>query len=190
MKQFGLQLCLELRHLPAYSRERFFLLARRCRQAAGFGNRQHNGHGLQTIHGYFHILEGSISILPDIQHFRKGLFRGVSNRLEPEPKEPVMVATKNTSTGLGAVQADRLPKRAYDFIPVAILVTALFALLALSVWFAAYAWTHLGGDPVPTYGYVALAGGVVISLAVGGGLMALVFYSSRHGYDDLSGGGN
>jgi hypothetical protein len=142
-------------------------------------------------------LEGSISILPDIQHFRKGLFVA-SNRLEPEPKEPVMVATKNkasafftgASTGLGALQADRLPKRAYDFIPVAILVTALFALLALSVWFAAYAWTHLGGDPVPTYGYVALAGGVVISLVVGGGLMALVFYSSRHGYDDLSGGNN
>ena len=107
-----------------------------------------------------------------------------------------MVATKNkatafftgASTGLGALQADRLPKRAYDFIPVAIPVTALFALLALSVWFAAYAWTHLGGDPVPTYGYVAIAGGVVISLVVGGGLMALVFYSSRHGYDDLSGG--
>jgi hypothetical protein len=58
------------------------------------------------------------------------------------------------------------------------------------VWFAAYAWTHLGGDPVPIYGYVALAGGAVISLAVGGGLMALVFYSSRHGYDDLSGGDN
>jgi hypothetical protein len=27
-----------------------------------------------------------------------------------------------------------------------------------------------------------------MSLLVGGGLMALVFYSSRHGYDDLSGG--
>ena len=93
-------------------------------------------------------------------------------------------------TGVGAFQADRLPKRGNDFISVAILVVALFALLALSVWFAAYAWTHLGGDPVPTYGYVALAGGAVISLAVGGGLMALVFYSNRHGYDDLSGGDN
>jgi len=92
------------------------------------------------------------------------------------------------STGVGAIQADRLPKRGHDSIPVAILFVALFALLALSVWFAAYAWTHLGGDPVPTYGYVAIAGGVVISLVVGGGLMALVFYSSRHGYDDLSGG--
>ena len=93
----------------------------------------------------------------------------------------------STSTGIGAVQAD-LAKRAHDLIPVAILVVALFALLALSVWFAAYSWTHLGGDPIPSYGYVAIAGGVVISLAVGGGLMALVFYSNRHGYDDLSGG--
>ena len=109
-----------------------------------------------------------------------------------------MAATENKATafftgaltGVGNLQADRLPKRGRDFIPVAILVIALFALLALSVWFAAYAWTHLGGDPVPTYGYVAIAGGVLISLVVGGGLMALVFYSSRHGYDDLSGGGN
>jgi hypothetical protein len=81
-----------------------------------------------------------------------------------------------------------LAKRAYDLIPAVTLVVALFALLGLSVWFAAYAWTHLGGDPVPGYGYVAIAGGVVVSLVVGGGLMALVFYSSRHGYDDLSGG--
>ena len=108
-----------------------------------------------------------------------------------------MTATKNKgatvftgpSTGIGAVQAD-LAKRAHDLVPVAMLVVALFALLALSVWFAAYAWNHLGGDPVPSYGYVAIAGGVVVSLLVGGGLMALVFYSSRHGYDDLSGGDN
>ena len=108
-----------------------------------------------------------------------------------------MAATKNKgtsvftgpSTSIAAVQAD-LAKHAHDLLPVAILVVALFALLAVSVWFAAYAWTHLGGDPLPTYGYVAIAGGVVVSLVVGGGLMALVFYSSRHGYDDLSGGDN
>jgi hypothetical protein len=142
-------------------------------------------------------LEGYIPILPDTQHFRKGLFKGLSNGLDHEPKELVMAPTRNQgtivftgpSTGIGAVQAD-LTKRAYDLIPVAILVVALFVLLALSVWFAAYAWTHLGGDPLPSYGYVAIAGGVVVSLLVGGGLMALVFYSSRHGYDDLSGGDN
>ena len=71
-----------------------------------------------------------------------------------------------------------------------LVVVPLFALLALSVWFAAAAWVRLGGETIPLYGYVAIAGGVLFSLLVGGGLMALVFYSSRHGYDDLSGGDN
>jgi hypothetical protein len=62
----------------------------------------------------------------------------------------------------------------------------LFALLVVSLWFAASAWMHLGGD-IPVYGYLAIGGGVLVSLAVGGGLMALVFYSSRHGYDDGQG---
>ena len=63
----------------------------------------------------------------------------------------------------------------------------LLALLVLALWFAGSAWVHLGGDPIPVYGYVAIAGGVLFSLAVGGGLMALVFYSSRHGYDEGQG---
>ncbi|MDO9412250.1 MAG: hypothetical protein Q7T81_06715 [Pseudolabrys sp.] len=69
-------------------------------------------------------------------------------------------------------------------------IIPLFALLGVSLWFAASAWTHFDAVTIdiPFYGYVALAGGVAVSLAVGGGLMALVFYSSRHGYDDLSGG--
>jgi len=69
-----------------------------------------------------------------------------------------------------------------------LIILALFALLAASLWFAGTAWERMGGDAIPFYGYVAIAGGIVVSLAVGGGLMALVFYSSRHGYDDLSGG--
>jgi hypothetical protein len=70
----------------------------------------------------------------------------------------------------------------------ALLVIALLALLALALWFAVSAWIHLAGDEIPLYGYLAIAGGVLFSLLVGGGLMALVFYSNRHGYDDLSGG--
>ncbi len=70
----------------------------------------------------------------------------------------------------------------------ALIVVALFVLLAVSIWFAGAAWMRLGGDEIPFYGYVAIAGGVLFSLLIGGGLMALVFYSSRHGYDDLSGG--
>lgn len=64
----------------------------------------------------------------------------------------------------------------------------LFALLAVSLWFAAVAWEHFDVGAMPAYGWAALAGGTFMSLLVGGGLMALIFYSSRHGYDDLSGG--
>ena len=69
-----------------------------------------------------------------------------------------------------------------------LLFAPLFALLALAIWFVGAAWVHLAGDAIPMYGWFAIGGGVVISLLVGGGLMALVFYSNRHGYDDLSGG--
>jgi hypothetical protein len=34
------------------------------------------------------------------------------------------------------------------------------------------------------HGWIALSLGTFLSLAVGGGLMALVFYSARKGYDD------
>ncbi|HEX5506993.1 MAG TPA: hypothetical protein VFX37_00655 [Pseudolabrys sp.] len=64
----------------------------------------------------------------------------------------------------------------------------LVALLVLAVWFAVRAWTALAGTDIPVYGYLAMAGGVLFSLVVGCGLMALAFYSNRHGYDDLSGG--
>ena len=69
-----------------------------------------------------------------------------------------------------------------------LLVLGLFGILALAIWFAGSAWSHFGGEEIPVYGYVAIAGGGVLSLLVGGGLMALVFYSNRHGYYDLSGG--
>jgi hypothetical protein len=66
----------------------------------------------------------------------------------------------------------------------ALIILALFGLLAAAVWFLITSWTHFSGDPIPLYGYVAIGGGVLFSLLVGGGLMALVFYSARHGYDD------
>ena len=64
------------------------------------------------------------------------------------------------------------------------LVVALLAILAAAGWYAAGAWTSIEGPPMPTAGYVALVLGVVFSLIVGCGLMALLFYSSRHGYDE------
>ena len=67
-----------------------------------------------------------------------------------------------------------------------LIIVALFALLAGAMWFAGTAWERLGDTAIPFYGYIAIAGGVLVSLLVGGGLMALVYYSSRHGYDDAS----
>ena len=67
-----------------------------------------------------------------------------------------------------------------------LILIPLVALLAASVWFAIYSWTAIEGPPVPTEGRVAMGLGIVFSLIVGCGLMALVFYSSRHGYDDAA----
>jgi hypothetical protein len=69
------------------------------------------------------------------------------------------------------------------------LVLPLLALLAASVWFAYYVWAMDEGPPIPTTGYIAMGLGILFSLLVGCGLMALVFYSSRHGYDERAQGG-
>lgn len=65
-----------------------------------------------------------------------------------------------------------------------ILIAALLALLAGVGWYA-YSGLTAGSAPIPIEGVIALTAGVTVSIIVGVGLMALVFYSSRHGYDDL-----
>lgn len=64
------------------------------------------------------------------------------------------------------------------------LIISLLALLALSLWFAAQSWIALDGPDMPIGLYVAMGLGILFSILVGSGLMALVFYSSRHGYDE------
>lgn len=66
-------------------------------------------------------------------------------------------------------------------------VIPLLILLALAFYIAGTAWIRFDYD-IPFEGWLALIGGATATLLVGGGLMALLFYSSRHGYDDLSGG--
>lgn len=63
-------------------------------------------------------------------------------------------------------------------------VVAVLLLMLMAAGVIGYlGWTISDAD-VPTSGYVAMALGVIFSLAVGVGLMALVFYSSRKGYDE------
>jgi hypothetical protein len=64
------------------------------------------------------------------------------------------------------------------------LVAVLLGLLVAAIWLAVHTWMAAAGSPMPAVGYVAMTFGVVLSLLVGIALMALLFYSSRHGYDD------
>ncbi len=63
-------------------------------------------------------------------------------------------------------------------------LAGLVALLIFTLAVAGMGWHMAAGTDVPPGGYVALIAGVVFSLVVGVGLMALVFYSSRAGYDE------
>lgn len=64
------------------------------------------------------------------------------------------------------------------------IVVILLGLLIATVTLAVFGWSSTTGIDMPLTGYIAMAIGVVFSVLVGVGLMALVFYSSRAGYDE------
>ncbi len=66
-------------------------------------------------------------------------------------------------------------------------LAVLLGLLAAASAAAYTVWQDLDGVEIGFHGWIALGLGVGITLALGIGLMSLVFYSSRHGYDDEAG---
>lgn len=72
---------------------------------------------------------------------------------------------------------------------VAIAVTAVILSLSF-VAIGVYAWQTLGASELTVHGYIALVLGVIGTIGLGVGLMVLVFYSHRYGYDDRVGGGD
>jgi hypothetical protein len=66
-----------------------------------------------------------------------------------------------------------------------LLIAPLIAVLALSIWYAARSFA-LEGPDMPWELYLAMALGILFSVLIGCGLMALVFYSSRRGYDETA----
>jgi hypothetical protein len=62
-------------------------------------------------------------------------------------------------------------------------VIALLALLAAAIWYCIHAWGEVAGNGISTAGWVFLVLGVTLTIVLGGGLMALLFYSSRKGKD-------
>ncbi len=73
------------------------------------------------------------------------------------------------------------PKAAMGMGSVAILLV-LAAVFIASLWFAYWGW-NLTDGVVSSTGMTALVLGVVLSFALGAGLMGLVFWSNRKGYD-------
>lgn len=69
-------------------------------------------------------------------------------------------------------------------IGTVLIVVVLLALLGASAWFAYDGLTVGDGTAMSGHAYVAMGLGVFFSVLIGGGLMVLLFYSSRHGYDE------
>ena len=63
-------------------------------------------------------------------------------------------------------------------------VVILLLFLAVAVCLGYLGWASGGDAPMSAGAYVAIAFGAIFSILVGAGLMALIFYSSRKGYDE------
>jgi hypothetical protein len=64
-----------------------------------------------------------------------------------------------------------------------IALAILLGFFLVSLWYAVKVWTAMSGVHMSGWGWTFLVLGVVVTIALGGGLMALVFYSSRHDMD-------
>jgi hypothetical protein len=69
---------------------------------------------------------------------------------------------------------------ARNFLTVMFSVVVVLAISVVVVTF----WTSLGNSDISAAGWVAMGFGITFTLALGIGLMALVFISSRQGYDE------
>lgn len=59
----------------------------------------------------------------------------------------------------------------------------LFGFFFAALWYAVKVWTAMSGVHMSALGWTFLVLGVVVTIGLGAGLMALVFYSARHDMD-------
>jgi len=62
-------------------------------------------------------------------------------------------------------------------------IVALVALLVGAVCYSIFAWQDVPNVGIPPIAWLFLVLGVIFTVVVGGGLMILLFYSSRKGKD-------
>ena len=65
-----------------------------------------------------------------------------------------------------------------------IVVTAAIVGLGLTFWGVASMWSQMGVN-MTMHGWIAYGLGIVVSIALAGGLFFLTFKSARDGYDDI-----
>jgi NADH:ubiquinone oxidoreductase subunit 5 (subunit L)/multisubunit Na+/H+ antiporter MnhA subunit len=66
----------------------------------------------------------------------------------------------------------------------ALTLVVLLGLLLLAALTGFWAWQEIGEVAIGMHGWIALALGAVLTFLVGAGLMALMFFSARRGYDE------
>ena len=69
------------------------------------------------------------------------------------------------------------------YLGTALVVMVLVCLLGWAFWIMMTAWTHIDAK-MSGHGWAALILGIVFSCVLGFGLMGLMFFSSRRGYDE------
>ena len=67
-----------------------------------------------------------------------------------------------------------------------VLLGALAAILIMTLVWATWVWTASNDVPMSSHGWIALGLGTFFSLVIGCGLMALMFFSSRSGHDEVA----
>jgi hypothetical protein len=68
----------------------------------------------------------------------------------------------------------------------ALVIVVLLVLLGITVSWAIWGWEQTAGTAMGFHGWLAMILGIIFTLVVGCGLMALMFFSSRHGYDEAA----
>ena len=72
-------------------------------------------------------------------------------------------------------------KRVLNWVAAAVAGVIVIVIGAL----IAVLWTSIGDSEISAAGWLAMGLGVIVTLALGIGLMALVFISNRRGYDEI-----
>ena len=66
----------------------------------------------------------------------------------------------------------------------AIVAMILVGFLLVCAGFAYWIWQELGEVEIGVHGLIAIGLGAVLTFGLGAGLMALMFFSARRGYDE------